>query len=45
MHAVNAIPTVLAAEPGLYDLSTATPFVAHWTSFGGSSGSDNVRSQ
>jgi 2,4-diaminopentanoate dehydrogenase len=45
MHAVNAIPTVLAAEPGLYDLSTITPFVAHWTSFGGSSGSDNVRSQ
>lgn len=32
MHAVNAIPNVLAAEPGLYDLSTITPFVAHWTS-------------
>ncbi|WP_264023425.1 NAD(P)H-dependent amine dehydrogenase family protein [Mycolicibacterium pyrenivorans] len=27
MHAVNAIPAVLAAGPGLYDLSTITPFV------------------
>lgn len=27
MHAINAIPTVLAAEPGLYDLSTIAPFV------------------
>lgn len=27
MHAVNAIPAVLSAEPGLYDLSTITPFV------------------
>ena len=27
MHAINAIPTVLAAEPGLYDLSTIGPFV------------------
>ncbi len=26
MHAINAIPTVVAAEPGLYDLSTITPF-------------------
>lgn len=31
MHAVNAIPAVVAAEPGLYDLSTMAPFVAHWT--------------
>ena len=31
MHAINAIPAVVAAEPGLYDLSTITPFVAHWT--------------
>ena len=31
MHAINAIPTVLAAEPGIYDLSTISPFVAHWT--------------
>jgi 2,4-diaminopentanoate dehydrogenase len=31
MHAINAIPTVMAAEPGLYDLSTIAPFVAHWT--------------
>ena len=28
MHAINAIPTVVAADPGLYDLSTITPFVA-----------------
>lgn len=34
MHAVNAIPAVIAAEPGLYDLSTITPFVAHWTERG-----------
>jgi hypothetical protein len=27
MHAINAIPAVLAAEPGLYDLSTITSFV------------------
>ena len=32
MHAINAIPTVVAAEPGLYDLSTIAPYVAHWTS-------------
>lgn len=31
MHAINAIPAVVAAEPGLYDLSTIAPFVAHWT--------------
>jgi hypothetical protein len=31
MHAINAIPTVINAEPGLYDLSTIAPFVAHWT--------------
>ena len=31
MHAVNAIPAVLAAPPGLYDLSTIAPFAAHWT--------------
>ncbi len=31
MHAVNAIPAVIAAEPGLYDVSTIAPFVAHWT--------------
>ncbi|ULE34493.1 NAD(P)H-dependent amine dehydrogenase family protein [Mycobacterium sp. IDR2000157661] len=30
MHAINAIPTVVAAEPGLYDLSSIAPFVAHW---------------
>jgi hypothetical protein len=28
MHAINAIPVVLAAEPGLCDLSTVKPFVA-----------------
>jgi hypothetical protein len=27
MHAINAIPTVLAAEPGLYDLATIGSFV------------------
>jgi hypothetical protein len=32
MHAINAIPTVLAAEPGLYDLATVGPFVPHWPS-------------
>ena len=31
MHAINAIPAVLSAEPGLYDLSTIAPFTAHWT--------------
>lgn len=34
MHAINAIPAVIAAEPGLHDLSTITPFVAHWTERG-----------
>jgi len=34
MHAINAIPTVVAAEPGLYDLSTIGSFVAHWTNRG-----------
>ncbi|WIM89737.1 dihydrodipicolinate reductase [Candidatus Mycobacterium wuenschmannii] len=34
MHAINAIPAVVAAEPGLYDLSTISPFVAHWTERG-----------
>lgn len=29
MHAVNAISAVIAAEPGLYDVSTIAPFVAH----------------
>jgi 2,4-diaminopentanoate dehydrogenase len=28
MHAINAIPTVLAADPGLYDLATIGPFVS-----------------
>ncbi|OBF20381.1 dihydrodipicolinate reductase [Mycobacterium sp. ACS4331] len=28
MHAINAIPAVLAADPGLYDLSTIAPVVA-----------------
>ena len=27
MHAINAIPAVLAAEPGLYDLASIAPFV------------------
>lgn len=31
MHAINAIPMVVAADPGLYDISTIAPFVAHWT--------------
>ena len=31
MHAINAIPAVIAAEPGLFDLSTIGPFVPHWT--------------
>lgn len=35
MHAINAIPTVVAAEPGLYDLSAVRPFVAHWTNRNG----------
>lgn len=30
MHAVNAIPAVLAAAPGLYDLATIAPFTPHW---------------
>ncbi len=30
MHAINAIPAVMAADPGVYDLSTIPPFVAHW---------------
>lgn len=34
MHAINAVPAVVAAEPGLYDLSTIAPFVAHWTERG-----------
>lgn len=34
MHAVNAIPAVIAADPGLYDVSTISPFVAHWTERG-----------
>ncbi|OLP03994.1 dihydrodipicolinate reductase [Mycolicibacterium porcinum] len=31
MHAVNAIPAIIAAAPGLYDLSTIAPFTPHWT--------------
>ncbi|ORW01237.1 NAD(P)H-dependent amine dehydrogenase family protein [Mycobacterium kyorinense] len=31
MHAINAIPVVVAAPSGMYDLSTIAPFVAHWT--------------
>jgi len=31
MHAINAIPAVVVAKPGLYDLSTIAPFVPHWT--------------
>jgi hypothetical protein len=31
MHAINAIPAVVDAEPGLYDLSTIGPFVPYWT--------------
>jgi 2,4-diaminopentanoate dehydrogenase len=34
MHAINSIPAVIAAEPGLYDVSTIAPFVAHWTDQG-----------
>ncbi len=34
MHAINAIPAVIGAAPGLYDLSTIAPFVAHWTTCG-----------
>jgi len=30
MHAINAIPAVIAAAPGPYDLSTIAPFVPHW---------------
>jgi 2,4-diaminopentanoate dehydrogenase len=39
MHAINAIPNVIAAEPGLYDLSTIAPFVAHWAQRGAVSAS------
>jgi hypothetical protein len=35
MHAINAIPTVLAADPGLYDLATIGPFVPQRGSFAG----------
>jgi hypothetical protein len=31
MHAINAVPAVCAADPGLFDLSTISPFVPHWT--------------
>ncbi|WP_029111705.1 dihydrodipicolinate reductase [Mycobacterium sp. URHD0025] len=31
MHAVNAIPAVISAEPGLLDLSTVGSFVPDWT--------------
>jgi len=34
MHAINAIPAVVDAAPGLYDLSTISPFLAHWTNRG-----------
>lgn len=34
MHAVNAIPAVVAADSGLYDLSTIAPFAAHWVERG-----------
>lgn len=34
MHAVNAIPAVIAADSGLYDLSTIAPFAAHWVERG-----------
>ena len=34
MHAINALPTVVAADPGLYDLSTIGSFVPHWTNRG-----------
>lgn len=30
MHAVNAIPAVISADPGLYDLSTISAFTPHW---------------
>ncbi|OBK39186.1 dihydrodipicolinate reductase [Mycobacterium sp. 1245111.1] len=44
MHAINAIPAVIAADPGLYDLSTISPFVAHWTERGAlSSPRDRLR--
>jgi 2,4-diaminopentanoate dehydrogenase len=29
MHAINAIPAIVASEPGLYDLSTIAPFVGN----------------
>ena len=31
MHAINAIPAVIAAKPGLFDLSTIGAFMPHWT--------------
>lgn len=31
MHAINAIPTVVASGSGVYDLSTIGPFTPHWT--------------
>ena len=31
MHAINAIPVVLNAATGLYDLASISPFAAHWT--------------
>jgi hypothetical protein len=34
MHAINAIPAVVAATPGLYDLSTIASFTPHWTNRG-----------
>ncbi|MFV8316079.1 dihydrodipicolinate reductase [Mycobacterium sp. 23] len=34
MHAINAIPAVIAADSGLYDLSTIAPFAAHWVERG-----------
>ena len=33
MHAINAIPVVLAAAPGLYDLSAMAPFTSHRTHY------------
>ncbi|MEZ0341343.1 dihydrodipicolinate reductase [Mycobacterium sp. pV006] len=30
MHAVNAIPAVISADPGLHDLSTISAFTPHW---------------
>lgn len=31
MHAINAIPAVIAAPPGVLDLSTVPPFGPHWS--------------